>query len=236
MVCLPVFLLADRVNIDVKGTRQFTAVEIEREMYCFPPVNNAPLCQWLELLREGRHQKQPPTHPVLFNPLHDHESVWWIACWALLHYIPADDIPLDDERLHEQVDYARRLFHPTVFAPERIEVLRYGLPREVAENIPKRFSLLSGIVSAIGNSFVQRYMRAEENPAQIEEQAFEGFWRDLSQAYKMLVEHFKGVKVKILDFKVKRKLDEASNDDWDEGDESPSECRRHRATGKVKKI
>jgi len=117
-VCLPVFLLADSVNIDVKGIQQFMAVEIEHEMYCFRPVNGAPLHQWLELLLEGKHQKQPPTHSVLFNPLHDHKSVWWIACWALLHYIPADHIPLHDKRLREQVNYARRLFHPMLFTPQ----------------------------------------------------------------------------------------------------------------------
>src|SRR5271155_204236 len=80
--------------------------------------------------------KQPETLPddaVLFNPLHDHESLWWIACWALLHYIPTNHNPESDEC----IEYASWIFHPTVFEAGRIEVLSLGLPKKIIALVPR---------------------------------------------------------------------------------------------------
>jgi hypothetical protein len=97
--------------------------------------------------------RQPETLPddaVLFNPLHDHESVWWIPCWALLHYIPIDHNPESDEKPRERIEFARRIFHPTVFAPKRNEVLSLGLPKTIITHVPSEFEWLVDMVSVRG--------------------------------------------------------------------------------------
>ena len=92
-------------------------------------------------LSHSSSPEQPKTLPddaVLFNPLHDHESLWWIACWALLHYIPADHNPESDENLHERIEFARWIFHPTVRATCKLRGDRYS--KESGESIKTKQS------------------------------------------------------------------------------------------------
>jgi hypothetical protein len=169
----------------------------------------------------------PSDDHVQFNPLHDHESVWWIVCWALLHYVPANYTSENDKILRKRVDFVRRLFHPTVFAPERYEVLLYGLPQSVIVDILDTFECLTHAVSVMRDSLLHHYQMAEAVPGSINEKAFDGLWQDLYTAYKMLAEKFEGLEVKIVDLKVeKRKFDETAGDDWDANDESPYKRER----------
>jgi len=169
-------------------------------------------------------QKQPETlldDAVLFNPLHDHESVWWIACWALLHYIPANHNPESDEKLRERIEFARRIFHPTVFAPERNEVLSLGLPKTIIAHVPSEFEWLVDTVSLVRNILCHRYKVAEADLPEIDGKAFDGLWQSIHTEYDMLAEHLKGLEVKMMDLKVeKRKLDTMEDDndsDMDDG-------------------
>ena len=161
--------------------------------------------------------KQPETLPddaVLFNPLHDHKSVWWIACWALLHYIPIDHNTESDEKPRERIEFARRIFHPTVFAPERNEVLSLGLPKTIITHVLSEFEWLVDTVSLVQNILCHRYKVAEANLPKIDEKAFDGIWQSIHTEYNMLAKHFKGLEVKMMDLKVeKRKLDTMEDDD-----------------------
>lgn len=122
-------------------------------------------------------QKQPEAllgNAVLFNPLHDHESVWWIACWALLHYIPTNHNFKSDEKLCERIEFARRIFHPTVFAPERNEVLFFGLPQTIIEHVPSEFEWLVNLVSIVRNILCNSYKVAEARLPEIDKKGFDG--------------------------------------------------------------
>jgi hypothetical protein len=144
---------------------------------------------------------------VLFNPLHDHESVWWIACWALFNHVPADRTLADDEGLHNQIDYARRLFHPTVYAPERAELLR-GISDKFANNLPKEFDYLKMVIYRLGGEFVKRYTKAEAISGKIDSAAFHGFWKTLHKWYGKVSEKLKTMKVQRLGLRMeKRKRD-----------------------------
>jgi hypothetical protein len=169
--------------------------------------------------------KQPETLPdaaVLFNPLHDHESLWWIACWALLHYIPADHNPESDK--NERIEYANRIFHPTVFEPDRSEVLSLGLPKNITTLVPKEFELLVDTVALVRHILCDHYRIAEADLPKVDEKglpkvdkkAFEGVWRTIHAEYDTLATHFQrvGLKVKLME---KRKFDTVEDSDMDDG-------------------
>jgi hypothetical protein len=159
-------------------------------------------------------QKQLPDDAVLFNPLHDHESVWWIACWALLHYIPANHNPESDEKLRECIEFARRIFHPTVFAPERNELLSLGLPKTITAHVPSELEWLVDTVSLVRNTLCDSYKVAEAHLPEIDEKAFDGVWQSFHTEYDLLAKRFKGLEVKMMDLKVeKRKFDTMEDDD-----------------------
>src|SRR5271169_3058538 len=88
-------------------------------------------------------------------------------------------IPKSDEKLRNHVDFPRRLFHPTIFAPERYDVLLGGLPQSLIVDIPNGFKYLAHVVSVIRESFHLRYETAEAVPYTIHKKAFDGLWRDL---------------------------------------------------------
>jgi hypothetical protein len=165
-------------------------------------------------LLSPKQPETPPDDAVLFNPLHDHESVWWIACWALLHYVPAEHNPESDEKLRERIEFARRIFHPTVFAPERNEVLSLGLPKMIVAHVPSEFEWLADMVSLVRYILCDRYKIAEAHFPEIDEKAFDDVWRSIYTEYDMLAKHFEGLEVKMMDLKVeKRKLDSMEDDD-----------------------
>jgi hypothetical protein len=166
---------------------------------------------------------QPETLPddaVLFNPLHDHESLWWIACWALLHYIPANHNPESDEKLREHIEFARRIFHPTVFAPERNELLSLGLPKTIIAHVPSEFEWLVDTVSFVRNILCRRYKIAEADLPKVNEKAFDGVWQSIHAEYDMLAKRFEGLEVKMMDLKVeKRKFDTVEDEDVSDMDD-----------------
>ncbi|KIK22815.1 hypothetical protein PISMIDRAFT_651298, partial [Pisolithus microcarpus 441] len=59
---------------DRTGTLEFMASEVEAQQYLFQPRGGKPR-------REGRKC------PFRFNPLHDMESLWWIATWTLYYHV-----------------------------------------------------------------------------------------------------------------------------------------------------
>jgi hypothetical protein len=167
--------------------------------------------------------KQPETLPddaVLFNPLHDHESLWWIACWALLHYIPANHNPESDEC----IEYASRIFHPTVFEAGRIEVLSLGLPKKIIALVPREFELLVDTVALVRHTLCSRYKTAEEDLPKVDEKglpkvnekAFDGVWQEIHREYAELARDFRrlGLKVKMTE---KRKFDTVEDSDMNDG-------------------
>ncbi len=141
-------------------------------------------------------------------------SLSGIACWALLHYIPIDHNPESNEKLREHIEFARRIFHPTVFAPERNEVLSLGLPKTIITHLPSEFEWLVDTVSLVRNILCYHYKVAEADLPKIDEKAFNGIWQSIYTEYDMLAKHFKGLEVKMMDLKMeKRKLDTLEDDD-----------------------
>jgi hypothetical protein len=53
--------------------------------------------------------------PFRYGYLHDLESIWWIALWALFHHVPTDmDVPNKDSDGREFFDVTSKLF-PSIF-------------------------------------------------------------------------------------------------------------------------
>jgi hypothetical protein len=196
------------------------AVEIERGRYFFTQKNKVEEIMNKRKVVSTSHSpspKQPETLPddaVVFNPLHDHESVWWITCWALLHYIPANHNPESDEQLRKRIEFARRIFHPTVFAPERNELLSLGLPSRIAAHVPSEFEWLLDTVSLIQNILCHHYKIAEADLPEVDEKAFHGVWQSIYTEYDTLAKCFEGLEVKMVDLKVeKQKFDTVEDED-----------------------
>lgn len=120
------------------------AVEVNQQAYCFLPVNNTPTIVPRAVLefvdatpsRENMDKMvkaysqevlnnpvvlprkpvvSPP--PFTYNPLHDFESIWWLAVWLLFYREVApdgDDEALDEEEyriVENQRREAYKLFH-----------------------------------------------------------------------------------------------------------------------------
>jgi hypothetical protein len=89
----------------------------------------------------------------------------------------------------------------------------------MAEATNRKFRLKRGTgspltVSLVRNILCHRYKVAEANLPKIDEKAFDGIWQSIHTEYDMLAKHFKGLEVKMMDFKVeKRKLDTMEDDD-----------------------
>ncbi|KAI6016909.1 hypothetical protein BKA83DRAFT_4329447 [Pisolithus microcarpus] len=56
------------------GTLEFMASEVEAQRYLFQPHG-------------GKHRREGRKCPFRFNPLHDMESLWWIATWTLYYHV-----------------------------------------------------------------------------------------------------------------------------------------------------
>jgi len=74
-----------------QGSVHFTAVEVASGQYLFSSEDSAlqETMDWL--LQEADSKVNPKERPeriFLHNPLHDYESVWWIATWALFRCQP----------------------------------------------------------------------------------------------------------------------------------------------------
>ncbi|KAI5993486.1 hypothetical protein EDD15DRAFT_896360 [Pisolithus albus] len=62
------------------GTLEFMASEVEAQKYLFEPRGNKPR-------GEGKPGGGDFECPFRFNPLHDMESLWWIATWTLYYHV-----------------------------------------------------------------------------------------------------------------------------------------------------
>ncbi|KAI5993501.1 hypothetical protein EDD15DRAFT_897434 [Pisolithus albus] len=62
------------------GTLEFMACEVEAQNYLFQPRGG-------KRRREGEPCGEDSNLPFRFNPLHDMESLWWIATWTLYYHV-----------------------------------------------------------------------------------------------------------------------------------------------------
>ena len=195
-------------------------MEIELGRYLFLPVE-------VETIKSTNHSSSPeqqeglPYCNVLFNPLHNHESLCWIACWALFHYIPAN-YNLENSKVHNQcIEFAREIFHPTSISGQRVGMLFAGLPEWVPGSVLKEFELLAKAASIILLILWDHYWAAEANLPNFDEKAFDGIWRKIYMQFPMLTKHFKGLEVKMLDLK-KQKFDTIKDNTVSEVDDGLS--------------
>ena len=89
-----------------QGSIHFTAVEVVSGQYLFLPEDSTlqETMDWLlaqevndPQTTEGNSERRPE-RLFLHNPLHDYESVWWMATWALFRCQPK---PLDSEEAED---------------------------------------------------------------------------------------------------------------------------------------
>lgn len=78
------------------GTLGFMACEVEAQNYLFglpKEIDMDMLEDWTQV-------------PFRFNPLHDVESIWWIATWILYYHVDQEG----DQRSPDQTEYFHKLF------------------------------------------------------------------------------------------------------------------------------
>ncbi|KAJ7584773.1 hypothetical protein C8J56DRAFT_1088526, partial [Mycena floridula] len=84
--------VSDMSSREIKmGTPQFMAIEIQQGMY--KSRDETALQDFLRMVQDGSamlDQSQPidMQHPVIHNPIHDIESIFWLAVYAVTHLIP----------------------------------------------------------------------------------------------------------------------------------------------------
>ena len=93
------------------------AVEVHLQRYLFrPPPPQLDSAALFAALKSRKAKVE-----FRFNPLHDLESIWWIALWTFLHFTPAD---VSDTQLMKQYHIARTLFPGISVDRDRNECFR----------------------------------------------------------------------------------------------------------------
>ncbi|KAI5996896.1 hypothetical protein F5J12DRAFT_725499 [Pisolithus orientalis] len=78
------------------GTLDFMACEVEAQKYLFEPPKVLSVADFF------KDNKDKDKFPYKFNPLHDMESLWWIATWILYRHV--------DKVGHQQSEAQRKWF------------------------------------------------------------------------------------------------------------------------------
>jgi len=79
-----------------QGTPEFWAAEIFSQSYLFKTPGHLDFLDMIET-----NTPELPLPPVISNPYHDLESLFWIALWYLFTYVPSEvNVTKADQRRH----------------------------------------------------------------------------------------------------------------------------------------
>jgi hypothetical protein len=77
----------------MQGAYGFLACEIAEGAWLFVPPETSDDVDSVLAMREGKAQNPTASKlaPFTFNPIHDIESLWWLAFWSLSRHVPVDN-------------------------------------------------------------------------------------------------------------------------------------------------
>jgi hypothetical protein len=150
----------------VQGTLDFMSVEVELEKYLFVPRVN--------IVTDIKGRVTLPTTRVFrYNPLHDLESLWWVALWMILNHRDSRD-EVAHSSADQQAGYARLFFPGSLRDAGRIEVLTIeNTLCDALHVLPPSFQFIAVQLEAVRRCLVDQYKEAEAN-AEINPAAFQG--------------------------------------------------------------
>ncbi|KAJ3555204.1 hypothetical protein NM688_g2708 [Phlebia brevispora] len=197
------------------GTEHFRAMEVETQTYQLlssptpppSPPTHMTACDMLQLPSPTRLPSPPPPPKKMYlfryNPLHDLESLWWVAAYFLFKKVPyledgvvpdLTETPPAKWDAEGQYLCAEKLFRATLARWEvvtlaggffeRIQVL-HPLVKPIAELLdPLRLQL------------IQYYAKAERNLEAIDQNCAKGLHKDFVRTFLLISRHFKNIKIR----------------------------------------
>ncbi|KAI5994025.1 hypothetical protein EDD15DRAFT_2367147 [Pisolithus albus] len=159
------------------GTLGFMACEVEAQDYlykCFQKIDKDSLDKWLQV-------------PFRFNPLHDVESIWWIATWILYYHVDQEG----DQPSPDQTEYFHKLF------PGRLGV------NFVAFSASKKFRVLptslhraAHVVASMCMHLKRAYSASELSDERLDyTEPLAKLHSDFIGGFKSIIEHSAGIRL-----------------------------------------
>ena len=149
------------------------AVEIARQRYLFAKLSKDTaegkgLDDYMQRLMHKQKNPRANNTPkgIYYNYIHDLESVWWIAVWALFNFEKKD---IGANKIDSQAAKQRKLnkdvlFPGTVDNQDRIEFLSMRKTyADTTECLPKYFENLSTTLDTIAEAIIELYQSKELN-------------------------------------------------------------------------
>ncbi|KAI5993499.1 hypothetical protein EDD15DRAFT_2518820 [Pisolithus albus] len=139
----------DSVTHEVRtGTLEFMANEVEAQEYLFEPHGG-----------QGRGEGKLPSDdfecPFRFNPLHDMESLWWIATWTLFYHVDQKG----DRPSSEQITQFHKLFPGRLDSASRMRAFAARLKYKV---LPASFHGAGAEVEFMHQGILAAYNESEK--------------------------------------------------------------------------
>lgn len=129
------------------------AVEVSVGTYLFEPIEENVFMVDIE-------PDSDSVHPFRHNPIHDLESIWWLAMWSIFNYYP-DNIGADPEALENQRHSYEALFSPGfALDKERISALTSRRPSFLS-SIVSPFHAVGQLAFRLRNMLRVSYNKAE---------------------------------------------------------------------------
>ncbi|KAI0943401.1 hypothetical protein AcW1_002572 [Taiwanofungus camphoratus] len=221
------------------GTADFIAVEIDNQMYLFKsnPVNNSSSGNndddTNDIESDGLPVRKLDANKrtdsrFRYNPLHDLESVWWVAVYFLFKKKVVRDSgedPAFKKRLKTQMVYARGLFYDKAV---RGNVMRPG------DVFFEKLCCLDSVVQALGQileelrqELTDRYCQAERQVATIDHKVADGLHKRFSKAFRDMS---KGLCIEMgpLSLELRQNHQAQTKDKFEEGSSKQDSRKRQR--------
>ncbi|KAF7799146.1 hypothetical protein EIP86_010377 [Pleurotus ostreatoroseus] len=194
------------------GTDFFRAIEPDTGHYKFTPSGEPP--QEPEISKERfieivfndlpvEEPPRPPLHeneadflaPVRYNPLHDLESLWWVAVYFLLKWEVEGDTSEESPQPRNAVNWNRekqRKYADEVFYDRFSRFQIMTMPRIFNCNVlgvinPILYNAVK-IMERIRLALVERYGQLEQDPASIDCHCADGFHEKLAAGFRQIAE------------------------------------------------
>ncbi|KAI0922904.1 hypothetical protein AcV5_009769 [Taiwanofungus camphoratus] len=183
------------------GTADFIAVEIDSQKYLFKsrPVNNSSSgnndddtsdieSTALDERPDGLPLRKQDTSNRMnirfrYNPLHDLESVWWVAVYFLFkkRVVRDSEDPAYNKQLKTQMVYASKLF----YGKERLAVLGHVEAfSDMLGCLDPAVQKLAQVLENIRQELTDRYYQAERQVATIDHKVADGLHKRFSKAFR----------------------------------------------------
>ncbi|KAI6110909.1 hypothetical protein EDD16DRAFT_1522009 [Pisolithus croceorrhizus] len=157
------------------GTLDFMACEVEAQKHLFIQP---------KAIRKDPASRKRVQFPFRFNPLHDVESIWWIATWILYYHVDEKGRQLSTD----QIRCFRELF------PGRLNSRTSAFLAPLADAVlPTPFQTAAHIVEDMRDQLRIAYTASETNMPPVYDDALEMLHSTFNECFASAAEHSRGV-------------------------------------------